>query len=116
MDETPQIPGYHELDDWPAPPAAPMRIANFDVVRGGGYVLDIVDAKGTRFPFFFDRFLGRLCYGSGDEHSDDKAFVTSGSKLSSDVFEICRSAINEGIEDGDRIGAVIDRAVQWSRH
>ena len=103
------------MDDWPTPPVHPLSVAFFDAVRGGGTVLDIADANGTRFPFFFDRFLGRLCYGSQDEYSDNAAFVTSGSKLASDVFGVCESAISLGVADADRIRAVVDRARHWSQ-
>ncbi|GAB5517719.1 hypothetical protein [Rhodopirellula baltica] len=115
MDDSSQIPGFREMDDWPTSPVYPLSVAFFDAVRGGGHVLDIADADGTRFPFFFDRFLGRLCYGSRDEDSDDAAFVANGSKLASDVFDACESAITSGADDADRIRAVIDRALHWSQ-
>ena len=115
MDDSSQIPGFCEMDDWPTPPVRPLSLVFFDAVRGGGHVLDIADASGTRFPFFFDRFLGRLCYGAKDEHSDDAAFVTSGSKLASDVFDVCESTIASGVDRADQIRAVVDQALNWSR-
>ena len=114
MDDSSQIPGFREMDDWPTQPVFPLTVTSFDAVRGGGHVLDITDSLGTTFPFFFERFLGRLCYGSRDEYSDDAAFVTSSSQFAFDVFDACESAITSGVDFADRLRAVIDRAIHWS--
>ena len=86
-----QIPCFRELSDWPTVPALPFRISHFGRYRDGGpqggtYAIDLVDSAGAKFPFFFDRFLGRLCYGGNFECGDDAAFIKKGSKLQMELF------------------------------
>jgi Zn-dependent M28 family amino/carboxypeptidase len=87
------IPGYPELLDWPRAPVPPIQIANCGRYRDGGpqggtYYVDLVDAEGNRFAFFFDRFLGRLCYGSATESGHDAAFLRRGSRIEQEAIAL----------------------------
>ena len=42
-------------------------------------------------PFFFDRFLGRLCYGSTYETGDDAVFLKRHSKMEIEAFALIES-------------------------
>ena len=114
MDDSTQIPGFREISDWPSPPNHPLRIAYFGAVHDREFVLKFTDADGAGFSFFFDRELGRLCFGSSDEHADDAPFVTAGSTMSTDVIFACDFAIASGFDDADRLLKVINRARHWS--
>jgi hypothetical protein len=86
------IPCFPELINWPTPPVQPLSVANHgwyrdSGVQGGTYYVDLVDANGVRFPFFFDRFLGRLCYGASYETGDDAAFLRPGSQIELEAFQ-----------------------------
>lgn len=50
--------------------------------------MDLVDAKGNRLAFFFDRFLGRLCDGSATESGHDAAFLRRGSRIEQEAIAI----------------------------
>ena len=87
------VPGFAELSDWPFTPRPPVRIADYGWYRDGGpqggtFYVDLEDAEGRRIPFFFERFLGRLCYGSAYETGDDAAFLKKGSRVQSEAFAI----------------------------
>ncbi len=88
---TDQVPGYPEISEWPVSPSMPMRIGNFGIYRDPGphctMYVDLVDSDGTVFNFFFDRFLGRLCFGSIDD-DQDAAFIEKGSRIQTQVFAI----------------------------
>jgi hypothetical protein len=90
------IPGYAELSDWLIPPNYPVRITFFGRFRDGGpqggtYGVELEDAEGNRIPFFFDRFLGRLCYGNTHETGEDAAFIKVGSKFEKEAFALIES-------------------------
>ncbi len=55
--------------------------------------LDLVDSNGTVFNFFFDRFLGRLCFGS-TEDDEDAAFLKNGSRIQTEAFDIIETLCN----------------------
>ena len=110
MDDSPQIPSFREIGDWPSPPNHPLRIAYFGAVHDREFVLKFTDADGAGFSFFFDRELGRLCFGSPDEHAADAAFVTTGSTIAADVIFACDFAITSGFDDADRLLEVVNRA------
>jgi len=88
---TDQMPGSPEISEWPVPPSMPLRIGNFGIYRDAGphctMYVDLVDSDGTVFTFFFDRFLGRLCFGSIDD-DQDAAFLKKGSRIQIAVFAI----------------------------
>jgi hypothetical protein len=91
------VPAYSERYDWPTPPVLTLRIKDFGRYRDGGpqggtVFVDLEDSAGTVFPFFFDRFLGRLCYGTSHHGSDDAAFIRRGSKFESEVFSAIETA------------------------
>jgi hypothetical protein len=84
------------MDDWPIPPVFPVRVSDCGRYRDGGpqggtYFVDLMDSAGNVFPFFFDRFLGRLCYGTHDG-TDNAAFIRKGSKLESEAFAAIEAA------------------------
>lgn len=100
------IPGFPEISDWPALPKPPLRIASHGVYRDGGprggtYYVDLQDAKGALHPFFFDRFLGRLCFGSSYETGDDAAFLKRGSKIETEAFAIIDALASKRAEFSD---------------
>ncbi|TWU50722.1 hypothetical protein Poly51_40150 [Rubripirellula tenax] len=120
MDDSTPIPGFSEISDWPTPPALPLSLQSHGFYRDPNpyctHYVDIVDADGNVFPFFFERFLGRLCYGATNETSDDAAFVTSGSALADDVFAVMTAALeNDDLDDADRLRDVMDRGLHWSQ-
>ena len=120
MDDSTPIPGFSEISDWPTPPAFPLTLKSHGIYRDPNphctHYFKIADADGRVFPFFFDRFLGRLCYGSTNETGDDAAFVTSGSVLANDVFAVLGSAINNGTTgDADRLREAMNRGLHWSK-
>ena len=86
-----QVPGFPEISEWPVSPSMPLRIGNFGIYRDPGphctMYVDLVDSGGAVFTFFFDRFLGRLCFGRIDDDKD-AAFLKKGSRIQMDVFAI----------------------------
>lgn len=111
------IPGSATLDDWPTPPVPPFQIAFCDILIDAcgprhTYILDLVDAQGKHFPFFFDGFLGRLCYGS--HHTDeDAAFIRRGSRLESEAFSAIQAAAPSS-EDPKTVLNRLEHAKHWS--
>ena len=85
------IPGFAELSDWPIPPTLPLRIGDHGSYRDPRpyctYYLNLIDSQGAKYCFFFDRFLGRLCYGQSDE-DDNAAYLKKGSVLQIEAFSI----------------------------
>ena len=81
------IPGYPEISDWPVKPALPAQIIEILIYRDGGTVGVVLEGnKGKGIDLFFDRFLGRLCFG--DYHTAaDAAYLKKGSKLEKEAFE-----------------------------
>jgi hypothetical protein len=73
------IPGYSEIYDWPAPLSEPLRISDHGLYRDGTYYVELSDVAGKSIPFFFEPFLGRLCYGEfgSDGFTDNAAFLES---------------------------------------
>ncbi len=61
--------------------------------RDGGTVgVGIKGKKGNHsIDFFFDRFLGRLCYGK-DETKFDAAYIKRGSKFEKEVYSYLQTA------------------------
>jgi hypothetical protein len=75
------------------PPRLPLQIVDIDIYRDGGTGYMIVkDASGRRYPFCFDKFLGRLCTGRHTS-DDDAAYVTTGSDLEAAVFTLMAATI-----------------------
>jgi hypothetical protein len=93
MNRDTSIPCYAEVFDWPTKPTHPVRIKSHGRYRDGGprggtFYVDLEDAKGNIAPFFFDCFLGRLCFGSGYETAPDAAFLRPGSTIEAEAFAI----------------------------
>lgn len=76
MSRDTSIPGYPELYDWPEPLSYPVRISGCGWYRDGTYYVDVEDVSGRRSCFFFDHFLGRICYGE---------FVTANLKMTNSL-------------------------------
>ncbi len=83
-------PGYPELYDWPEPLTYPVRISGCGWYRDGTYYVDLEDGSGRRQCFFFDHFLGRLCYGEFEE-DEFAAFLRPGSRLEQEAFALIES-------------------------
>ena len=80
------IPGYTELSKWPQQPGYPEKIISICSYRDGGTVgVMIKGENGKGIEFFFERFLGRLCYGAY-ETKDDAAYIKKGSKFEGEVY------------------------------
>lgn len=88
-----QVPGFPEISEWPLFPSMPLSIGNFGIYRDPGphctMYVDLVDSDGTVFNFFFDCFLGRLCFGSIDD-DQESAFLKKGSRIQTEVFAIIK--------------------------
>ncbi len=86
------VPGYTELSSWPKEPGTPEEILGIWLYRDGGTVgVTIKGKKGKDIEFFFDRVLGRLCYG--EHHTeDDAAYIKKGSVFEKEVYEYLESA------------------------
>ncbi|WP_339744445.1 hypothetical protein [uncultured Rubinisphaera sp.] len=93
------IPGYSTVNDWPRKPQTPFSVKDCGRYRdggprGGSFYIDIIDANEHIYSFFFDRMLGRLCWGSGLENDEDAAFIQKGSTLEKEAFEVIESAVH----------------------
>lgn len=118
-DSTP-IPGFSEISDWPTPPSLPLALQSHGFYRDANphctHYVNIVDADGIVFPFFFERFLGRLCYGTTDAAGDDAAFVKPGSVIADVIFEVLTSALENGdLDHTERLRDVVNRGLHWSQ-
>jgi hypothetical protein len=92
------IPGYSEVCEWPTPVKYPMKIIEIGSFRCNGvrpsvFVI-LKDANKTEFPFFFDNFLGRLCFGALHNTEEGAAYIKSNSQLEQEAFEAITSAMN----------------------
>lgn len=91
MESEHSIPGFRELCDWPSAPVRPFRIRDCGGYRDpapySSYYVDLVDGEGTLFPLFFERFLGRLCYGRDLHTGEDAAFLEKGSRIQIEAFQ-----------------------------
>ncbi|PCJ11806.1 MAG: hypothetical protein COB04_18625 [Gammaproteobacteria bacterium] len=91
------IPGYAELSTWPKLPGSPEEILGIWLYRDGGTVGVTIKGKiGKDIELFFDRVLGRLCYGKYHT-DDDAAFIKKGSDFETEVYEyleIARKKLN----------------------
>ena len=86
------IPDYRELSSWPIPPAFPAQILGIWIYRDGGTVgVTIQGHQGQAIEFFFDRFLGRLCYGLSETETD-AAYIKKGSTFEKEIFDYLESA------------------------
>ena len=86
------IPGYTELSTWPMLPGYPEEILCITVYRDGGTVGVTIKGKtGKDVEFFFDRFLGRLCYGEY-ETKRNAAYIKCGSVFEKEVFSYLEAA------------------------
>ncbi|WP_157431287.1 hypothetical protein [Actinomadura hibisca] len=89
------VPGSPEVSAWHVEPQRPLRIAEVDIYRDGGTGMMLVrDAAGSRWPFCFDKFLGRLCVGAHTS-DDDAAFVRSGSRLETELFDLMEQELQQ---------------------
>ncbi len=84
------IPGYAEVADWPTEPTEPLQVVEAEQLRCEGVPAWVViaDARGLRFTFGFDSFLGRLFSGATAEASEDAAWVRVGSPLEAEVYPV----------------------------
>lgn len=84
------VPGFATVSDWDPHPSLPLRLLKCEQWRDcgiyGSCTLEIEDAGGHRYYFFFERILGRLCHGSNFESGDDAAFIKRGSELETSLF------------------------------
>lgn len=115
-DSQPQLPGFAEIDKWPEVPQPPLSIKDFGRYRDWGphqtvYVV-LADIGGHEYHFFFDRFLGRLCFGKNDK-DEDAAFVRVGSPLERDILDILDAAIATD-ETYAKLRKPVARARHWS--
>lgn len=96
------LPGFAEASDWHVPPVPPLTIVDTDIHRDGGtgYMI-IKDGSGRRYPFCFDKALGRLCTGHHTS-DDDAAYVTVGSNLEAAVFTAMETALRQPAEPHTR--------------
>ena len=86
------IPGYTELSEWPKKPGYPEQILGIWLYRDGGTVGVTTKGKnGKDIEFFFDRFLGRLCYGEYETKSD-AAYIKKGSIFEKEVYSYMEEA------------------------
>lgn len=113
------VPCFAEMVDWPVPLARPVRIKNHGRYRDGGprggtYYVDLEDANETYIPFFFDRFLGRLCYGSTYETGDDAAFLKPQSKIEREAFALIEELASASPEFSEVLEH-INHARTWLR-
>lgn len=80
------ITGYAELSEWPYQPGYPERITSISFYRAGGTVGVTIQGKnGKGIEFFFERFLGRLCYGEY-ETKDHAAYIKKKSSFEKEVY------------------------------
>ncbi len=91
------VPGFPEMDDWPTAPVPPVHIKGFGCYRDGGprggtFYVDLQDSAWNVFSFFFDRYLGRLCYGYPHDGDDDAAFIRKGSQFESGAFRVIEAS------------------------
>src|SRR5262249_32447051 len=115
-------PGFPEMDDWPTAPELPFQLHHFGSYRDPDprctVYVELMDTAGAVYRFLFDRFLGRLCYGSYEE-GDDAAFIRKGSKFESEAFLAIESAAASfaGRHDSEysRILESLDYARRWTR-
>ncbi|WP_457095895.1 hypothetical protein [Lysobacter sp. P5_B9] len=107
------IPGYTEMSDWPMPVTGLLQICAIGWLRDGAtYTVDLEDAGGNHFPFFFDKALGRLCFG-WDEISDNAGFIKRGSRLEMEAF----AAIEDEIlrrDDLVELKPFFEKAKHWA--
>lgn len=81
------IPGYSELSGWPKPPIFPEQITEICLYRDGTVVVVI----NGDVEFFFERSLGRLCYG--ESHRDEEAaFIKKGSLFETELYSYLEEA------------------------
>jgi hypothetical protein len=81
------IPGYSELTGWPKPPLFPEQITEICLYRDGTVVVVV----SGDIEFFFERSLGRLCYGQS--HTDETAaFIKKGSSFESELYAYLEAA------------------------
>jgi hypothetical protein len=111
------IPGYHTISDWPVTLQEPVRISNCGRYRDGGprggtYYVDLEDKACQRHPFFFDNFLGRLCYGNCPD-DEDAAFLMRGSAIERDVFAILES-LTKNSEEFEDVYEHLKHARTWT--
>lgn len=108
-----RIPGFPEISEWPVEPLLPFRICDFGIYRDPSphctLYLDLVDSNGLVFNFFFDRFLGRLCFGKIADDDDDAAFIKKGSRIQTDVFDIIEK-LCDGRDEYDEIQSRLNLA------
>lgn len=112
MEFNPYPPGYRELDEWPVTPKPPLSLADFGGWRNGGAYFKLIDSAGHEYDFFFERFLGRLCFG-WDEDADDAAFVKVGGALEREVLEILDESVTPD-KWRTALEGFIRRAKHWS--
>jgi len=91
------IPGYAEVSIWPEAPGFPEEIRGIWVYRDGGTVgVTIKGKNGKEIELFFERALGRLCYGEYHTASN-AAYIKQGSKFEKEIFEyleVARKRLN----------------------
>jgi hypothetical protein len=113
------VPCYPELYYWPFVPVQPIQISSFGWYRdagpqGGTYYVDLKDATGKLIPFFFDRFLGRLCFGSSSESGTDAAFLRRGSVIEREAFILIEGLATQSPQFAELLSKV-HHAKQWAQ-
>ncbi|MGB1252090.1 MAG: hypothetical protein ACPG8W_15840 [Candidatus Promineifilaceae bacterium] len=86
------IPGYPELSKWPRKPGYPAEILGIWIYRDGGTIGITIKGAGKQdIELFFDRVLGRLCYGLY-ETKNDAAFIKKHSAFEKDAYAYLEKA------------------------
>jgi hypothetical protein len=92
------LSGYPEISDWDIPPKPPFNICWIPIFRCGGIAVTIEDSNKTQYTFFFDKFLGRLCFGAEGEQEETAAYIKVHSKLEKESFPAIENAIKNEIK------------------
>jgi hypothetical protein len=86
------VVGFTELSGWPKEPGFPEEIVSIIPYRDGGTVGVVIKGRnGKDIDFFFDRILGRLCYGEYETKSD-AAYIKKNSPFEREVYEYFEAA------------------------
>ncbi len=70
-----------------------------------------MDSRGVEFHFFFDRFLGRLCFGE-NQTEENAAYLKKGSRIQHELFQLMK-ALCEGKAEYSEIAESLERAARW---
>ena len=92
------ISGYPTISKWDISPKPPFNISWLSFFRCGNVSVTIEDSNKNEYTFFFDDFLGRLCFGAENNESETAVFIKANSKLEREAFFAIEEAIANEIE------------------